>query len=697
MEVLAIISFLLITSAAAGLSPAKKTHEIISIVDVLYQNAVHEKWKGEDYLCRNTLLDVLKNAQNSTLWANWVLDSIQLPTGALYGSQYTLGNYDECMKAPWHQSHPGLGTKYCLANVQITSFESRVKGKIDPYGSTEQYLRTATKHGRKLNTITWGVCVPSSCSSEAVSNILRILLRSSTMGSITSDPEVKVDECQIPGQRLETEVGVKIFFAMIGILTLCAVTSTWYLNNNSAATNSNSFVTELAKCFCMNRNTFELVKPSGEDIPMLHGVRAMTALLVTFAHQMFFVISGAVGNALDVEKDLDDIFFVMHTDLFTDTFLFMSALLLAKGLATKEKLENPLSVLWKRYIRLIGPMALLVFYLVSVSLYAGSGPIWPRLMGVEQHMCAKNWWLSLLMLNNYIRSEEMCFITLWYLPVDYQLTILGVALIYIYRYDRRLGIVTVATVTVLAIIVPAVATYRWSIPATIIYNIECMLNIRENINFNSTYTKSHHRMGSYLVGLTVGTLMALYKPALHRKYISKKWSITITIAVFIMGLTPYCMGGIFYTREYNALESAIYCAINRIVWAAALGGLVVACEYGNLPIINPLLSWSAWVPLSRLSYGLYLTHPVLIMYNAFTARSPMKHHPFTMFSDSFGPIVLGYLLSLVIWLLVQAPISNMTSYIYRKPAPGLKVKPEEAKNVYSNGVSESKLEKLKSL
>ncbi|KAI5639615.1 acyltransferase family domain-containing protein [Phthorimaea operculella] len=696
MKVLAILSFTLITSTS-GLLTSKNTDERFSIIDVLYQNVVHEKWKGDNSLCRNKLLEILKNAQNSTLWASWVLDSIQLPMGVLYGSQYTLGNYDECMKAPWQHTHPGLATKYCLADVQITGFDpGKSKGEIEPYGSTEIYLRTPTKHARKLNTITWGVCVPSVCSSDAVAKILKALLRSSALGSIASDPQIQVDQCQVPGQPLKTEVGIKIFLTLIGILTLIAVTSTWYLNNNNAAANSNSFGAELAKCFCMNRNTFELVKPSGEDIPMLHGVRVMTAMLVTFAHQMFFVVSGAVGNALDVEKDLDDIFYVMHTDLFTDTFLFMSAFLLAKGLVTKEKLENPLSVLWKRYIRLIGPMAVLVFYLVSVSLHAGSGPIWPRLMGVEQQMCAKNWWLSLLMLNNYIRSEEMCFITLWYLPVDYQLTILGVALIYIYRFHRRLGKVTVATITVLAMMVPAVATYRWNIPATIIYNIETIVDIRKNINFNSTYTMSHYRMGSYLVGLAYGTLMAVYKPALHRKYISKKWSIALCVTVFVMGLTPYCMGGLFYTREYDAMEAAIYCATNRIVWAVALGGLVAICEYGDLPIINPLLSWSAWVPLSRLSYGLYLTHPVIIMHNAFTARSPMRHHPVTMFSDSFGAIVLGYIFSLIIWLLVQAPISNLTSYFYRKPAPGVKGKTKEDK-VYGNGVSENGLEKLKSL
>lgn len=37
--------------------------------------------------------------------------------------------------------------------------------------------------------------------------------------------------------------------------------------------------------------------------------------------------------------------------------------------------------------------------------------------------------------------------------------------------------------------------------------------------------------------------------------------------------------------------------------------------------VNSLLSWPAWIPLGRLTYGAYLAHPVLLSYTEFSVRS----------------------------------------------------------------------------
>uniref|UniRef100_A0A1E1W9B1 Nose resistant-to-fluoxetine protein N-terminal domain-containing protein n=2 Tax=Pectinophora gossypiella TaxID=13191 RepID=A0A1E1W9B1_PECGO len=636
-----------------------KVEKRLSYIDTLIENLQSENWEN-DVVCYDKILEILHSARNSSLWAVWVLDSIQLPTGVLYGSKYQLGNYDECMKAVWLHTHPELRTKYCLVDVQLTDVVPQKGGEVNPYGTMEPYINTKTKHARALNTITWGICVPSQCGKDGVAIFLRMLLRFSALGGLSSEPRISVDDCQLAGEPYLYGTGVSVFFYVILSLMIIAVASTWYLSVNDCET-SDSILPKLAKVFCMNKNTYDLVKPSSDDIPALHGVRALTAFIFVLTHQVFFHNSAAVVNGLDVDKDLDMVLFTTHTDLLTDTFLLMSGLLLARGLATKEKLENPLLALWKRYIRLIGPMALMVFYMASVFKHMGDGPMWPRLVGYEQETCEKNWWLSLLMLNNYINSEEMCYIILWYIPADYQLTILGIALIYFCRRHHRLGMVTVGVVAVLSVLLPAVDTYHQRLPATLIYDIETMINIRGNAVFNNTYIRSHHRVGAYLVGLAVGYLMAWYKPAQYKNIINKKWSTILFTLVFILAWIPLSMGGVFYIREYDVLEATAYAATNRIVWALAISGIIIICEYGHIPIVNNLLGWSAWVPLSRLSYGLYLTHPALIMYNVYSARAPLTQNPFTMLSHTFGPLVIGCLLSLVIWLLVHAPIIGLTN------------------------------------
>lgn len=42
------------------------------------------------------------------------------------------------------------------------------------------------------------------------------------------------------------------------------------------------------------------------------------------------------------------------------------------------------------------------------------------------------------------------------------------------------------------------------------------------------------------------------------------------------------LGGVFYVREYDALEAAIYAASNRVVWVLVMAMLIAICEYGEL-------------------------------------------------------------------------------------------------------------------
>lgn len=61
------------------------------------------------------------------------------PVGTFYGSEYSLGNYDQCLNAPTTAADPGLVTQYCLADITLTEKEY---GKKDHYvlGSTETYV-----------------------------------------------------------------------------------------------------------------------------------------------------------------------------------------------------------------------------------------------------------------------------------------------------------------------------------------------------------------------------------------------------------------------------------------------------------------------------------------------------------------------------------------------------------------------------
>lgn len=67
---------------------------------------------------------------------------MQSPTGIFYGSQYQFGNYDQCMKAPWLETHSAYKTKYCLADVHLSDEEPQ-DVILEPNSPVKSYINVS--------------------------------------------------------------------------------------------------------------------------------------------------------------------------------------------------------------------------------------------------------------------------------------------------------------------------------------------------------------------------------------------------------------------------------------------------------------------------------------------------------------------------------------------------------------------------
>lgn len=57
--------------------------------------------------------------------------------------------------------------------------------------------------------------------------------------------------------------------------------------------------------------------------------------------------------------------------------------------------------------RLVVGLVVVLFYICAVYPYSGTGPLWPKTYSYETLPCRKYWWLNILMLNNYIETENI--------------------------------------------------------------------------------------------------------------------------------------------------------------------------------------------------------------------------------------------------------------------------------------------------
>lgn len=74
--------------------------------------------------------------------------------------------------------------------------------------------------------------------------------------------------------------------------------------------------------------------------------------------------------------------------------------------------------------------------------------------------------------------------------------------------------------------------------------------------------------------------------------------------------------GTFWGHKLTLVENMLYGSLSHTVWALALAWLIYACHHGYAGVVNDFLSWSWWRPLSRLTFAVYMVHPlVMFSYN----------------------------------------------------------------------------------
>lgn len=82
-------------------------------------------------------------------------------------------------------------------------------------------------------------------------------------------------------------------------------------------------------------------------------------------------------------------------------------------------------------------------------------------------------------------------------------------------------------------------------------------------------------------------------------------------------------------------QTAIYVSVGHAAWGLSLMWMVLSCYWGMAPPINKLLSYRAFLPLSRLTYCTYLLHPMIMVITSFRMEAPfhLQHVLIVSYSD----------------------------------------------------------------
>ncbi|PSN55337.1 hypothetical protein C0J52_01839 [Blattella germanica] len=180
------------------------------------------------------------------------------------------------------------------------------------------------------------------------------------------------------------------------------------------------------------------------------------------------------------------------------------------------------------------------------------------------------------------------------------------------------------------------------------------------------YTRAYARAGPYLIGIALGYLLHRTKNKaiiIPKTCVLIGWLMSATIC-----LTVLLGVSIFYDdlHEYNVIESGIYAGLHRPVWALGVAWVIFACVSGYGGPVDTILSWKTFIPLSRLTYCIYLCHYVILLYKIGSTRTNSYLSIFYTMHDFAGNILLSSILAALTSLAFEMPFINIIKIPYRK-------------------------------
>nr|XP_034303621.1 nose resistant to fluoxetine protein 6-like isoform X2 [Crassostrea gigas] len=546
-------------------------------------------------------------------WALQIIDAIAKPeAGVLDGSLKWLGSYDECKRTNYHNESRSLDIKgkYSLLTIPVGTSTSAVSGP-------------------EVVSLVIGVCLPDGCSTGDITALVHNNIGRIPFGNYSSSKFYVTSEEEDKPLTSNAVVAIVI----LSILTLIVIVGTsydvivvqWLRNIGS----------ELEKH--IEDEKIPLLNPNSKDVHMESESNTGPFLKEMLGRRSF----QAIANAL----------------VAVDSFFAISGFLLAY-LTLKEMDKRNGKLKWAmfyfhRFWRLTPAYMLVLMTEATLSSYFADGPVYPP-QGFEVDYCEKSWWKNLLYINNLFDPAEMCMGWSWYLSNDMQFFILSPLLLIPLYYNEVAGIIVCMVFLLGTTIAPGVLSSYYDMPASLF--ADSSQDVYDAYT-NQYYVKPWCRMGPYIIGILFGYLLYKTKSKLRINKVLNLlvWAVSTTLACLVLY-------GLYDSLNGNPLStnvSSLYNATHRSVWGACVCWVIYACATGNGGFVNTVLSWSVFGPLARLSYCLYLVHPVIMYAYSYSSRTPIYLTDFTAIYLFLGNLVFSLMVACIASLVFEAPMMGL--------------------------------------
>lgn len=587
------------------------------------QNEVDEK-------CRKHIVIIINHLFKGSKWALQMFDSItKLPAGLLDGNGIDLGNFDECIEINVKEDVDSFRGQHCLAKANFNMME------------------------KEKELLTWSMCTPSSCTAYDLSNLMSILLNHTI--------QVTPETCHIKETRSFTSEDFLAILILSVFGTLCMLSTAYDITVTNQGKKK-----DILRAFSWYTNGKQLLKigsGSRETIKCLHGLRFLSIILIITGHNYFMQGAIPTMNMNTYRKALAEWAHVpIGLFIFSvESFFLMSGLLMGitffKTMEKDKKFSIPFFYI-RRYLRLTPILALTILIHSGLIIHMSYGPIWDTEMEHYPRVCKKNWWATLLYVQNYMHEHEMCITEAWYLAVDMQLCILSPLLLFPLFKRSKFGPKLLRMATVSSITNAFIALY--------LNDVRFGFQVEARHMF-AQYFYTHTRATSWIIGLYLSYI-------LHKNIISKhnanQWNVKAFseksvligwLLAFMCLFLPLAWGHRFSQTDFlpSSLEFSLYFSLAKSLWCLGLSWVIFACVSGYGGPVNSILSLGILQPLSRLTYSIYLIYFPFMLVKNYSTKYAIFFTNYNQIHSTFGILACVVLLAIPVHLTFEAPVTTL--------------------------------------
>ncbi|CAN7937292.1 unnamed protein product, partial [Ixodes hexagonus] len=618
-----------------------------------------------------------------------VFDSSAKPhSGVLEGGLTFLGLYSECLdalprgvavpNASWTQQ---FHSSYCLATLDLHNAQAEAPKGFPEY--LWQELRGNSESPR------FGLCVPSSCSAHDITTMVGQFAKGFVEGAnATRSTCSSGREPFLENKGALAVTGILTVFVLLVVMGTAYDLTRSYKGGHKKPSSFQSVDTKVASSeglvddddpkgaqrsrpfgrillsFSLVTNIAKIMNTGGskkEFIQIIHGLRFYSMMWIILGHSY----SSGVGaltfrNAVSVrivpQEPVSQA--VANGTLTVDTFFFISGLLVVYvSLKVMSEMGGKLNLCIfysHRYWRMTPLMMAVIATCATLLPYFGDGPRWNEIVSVYSGTCKVNWWINAIYLQNFIDTAHMCLNHTWFSAVDIQIFLISPIIICTLYRSPRWGLAIIAVIFLASVSVTAALTVINEFPA-MPYVPAIISQVTRDEYMRDVYIKPYCRIGPSLVGMLMGYVIHVTQGSIILKK-GQVWLGWTMCSVLMLGV----LYGMWPANSGMALPpvgwAAAYSALGRTLWAVGLSWIVLASLAGYGGIVSRVLSWSALVPLSRLTYSAYIVHPVVISTFYGRQEGVLDYSQYLLAYFALGNLAIAYAAALVLSMVFEAPI-----------------------------------------